>query len=534
MILFGRMAADETWSAGGASVLGIAISLLRDALTSESRGRDQVKIDPNHLPEGQLSAEYSLTIEPTDGATRAKEVAWADSTTSPLDGDWLCIRLLDASAKPLAGLMLRAGRTYRIGDICRAFEASFDTGRQRRGRYAVLDSFREVIDTISVARGRPHAASIATFRCENPSCSRYRQQLLLAMPAARQRELENTMANHPAYPCPFCHEALEHRWALTFESILNGDEARRSQLDPNAVFIQLHGDSSYRRLPGPAGPMRRVAQGLEPKWGSCWNQSTIGRASEKLLTALESGQLPDILSAVTESIGSAQLTAAALDREHLQSLAEDTRELMASEKTGALADALAVLFTPRRMTNYRNDDDSPAGHPYIALPPARFLRWLKFLDMLENEGSFLDVGSGIGEKPFLAYALGRFSRCDGLELNAESVAVAKFLIANISTRSPYPINHLAEDALKFDGYGDYDLIYMYRPLRDPLLMVNLFRHIASQMKPGSVVFDAFEERAAIRRSTDGFHGILPGSKSIAKWTEPMSLDEALDNCRLLP
>jgi hypothetical protein len=534
MIIFGRMAADETWSACGAGGLETAISLLRDTLNSESRGRDQVKFDLHSLPQARSSKGYRLTIEPANEAARANDVAWADGTNSPIHGEWLCIRLIDSSGSPLAGLMIRAGRTYRIGDICRAFEAGFDTGRPRRGRYAVLDSCRDVIDTIKVARGRPHAASIASFRCENPSCSRHRHRLLLAMPAARQRELDSNAVSSPAYPCPFCHEVLEHRWALTFEGILSGTEAREAHLAPNAVFIQLHGDNSYRRLPGPAGPMRRVAQGLEPKWGSCWNESTIGRASEKLLNALESRQLPDILSAVTESIGSAQLMAGALDREHIQSLVEDTRELAPSEKTDELADALAILFTPRRMTNYRNADDHPAGHPYIALPPARFLRWMTFLGMLENEGNFLDVGSGIGEKPFLAYALGRFSRCDGLELNAESVAVAKFLIANISTRSPYPINHLAEDALKFDGYGDYDLIYMYRPLRDPALMVALFRHIAPQMKPGSVLFDAFEERAAIRRSTDGFHGISPDSKSIANWTDPMSMDDAVAHCKLLP
>jgi trans-aconitate methyltransferase len=95
---------------------------------------------------------------------------------------------------------------------------------------------------------------------------------------------------------------------------------------------------------------------------------------------------------------------------------------------------------------------------------------------------FLDVGCGIGTKVLLAQQMN--FEADGLDFVPEYCEAARELCGSLSTI------HDA-DAREFDKYGDYDLIYAYRPLVEEAETAWLTGWIAEQLKPGSLMFLAW-------------------------------------------
>ena len=194
--------------------------------------------------------------------------------------------------------------------------------------------------------------------------------------------------------------------------------------------------------------------------------------------------------------------------------------------------ALAMAFNPRRKSSYRTELDARQTengyYPYIAFNPGSFFEQLCYYRLLDHPGRFLDVGSGLGEKVFLAFALGRFVECDGLEYDPRTVAVAEFLLASIAPQDPYPIRAFQGDALNFQRYGEYDVIYMYRPIRDSRRMGCLIRRIAAQMKVGAIVFDVFTCGLALRKmAPDVYVTVVEGSDGLASREEAIGLDNFL-------
>ena len=194
--------------------------------------------------------------------------------------------------------------------------------------------------------------------------------------------------------------------------------------------------------------------------------------------------------------------------------------------------ALATAFNPRRTGSYRTKQDARQAengyHPYIAFNPSFFFAQLRFFGVLNHPGRFLDVGAGLGEKIFLAFALGRFAECDGLEYDSRTVAVAEFLFASIAAQNPYPIRVFQGDALTFEHYGEYDVIYMYRPIRDSRRTGYLIRRVAAQMKVGAIVFDVFTRGLALRKMAPNvFATEVEDSNGLASWAEPITLDDFL-------
>ena len=108
-----------------------------------------------------------------------------------------------------------------------------------------------------------------------------------------------------------------------------------------------------------------------------------------------------------------------------------------------------------------------------------------FVDMLieaslyfkmDRSKKFLDVGCGPGTKVILANVL---FDAHGIELRRSAVETANnyFCLKNV----------FQGDALKCEKYGEYDLLYFYRPLKSPSLQLALEEVIFEQMKPGALI-----------------------------------------------
>jgi len=94
---------------------------------------------------------------------------------------------------------------------------------------------------------------------------------------------------------------------------------------------------------------------------------------------------------------------------------------------------------------------------------------------------FLEVGSGVGTKSMVARYM--FGLCTfGIEFNEPLATVAMQ-----KHRGPVWVG----DALTFPhGYGNYDIIWMYRPFRDSDLQDQLEQRIYKEMRPGAVLAGA--------------------------------------------
>lgn len=137
--------------------------------------------------------------------------------------------------------------------------------------------------------------------------------------------------------------------------------------------------------------------------------------------------------------------------------------------------------------------------PDIPLPPSRFLghAHAAYRVALAQHRSgplrFLDVGCGGGIKVLLAAEF--FCRADGLEYDAGYVATARQVLDRAG-RLPSRVIH--GDALTFDGYGDYDVLYFYQPMKTPEGLQALESRIATQARPGTILiapYGMFADRA---------------------------------------
>ena len=102
--------------------------------------------------------------------------------------------------------------------------------------------------------------------------------------------------------------------------------------------------------------------------------------------------------------------------------------------------------------------------------------------------AFLDVGCGVGLKVFQAAEFFEISR--GLEYDATRVPVADGLTQH-ARRTQDGV--FQADALEFDGYGGYDVIYAYKPLAFEHLLIQMEQRIIDQARPGTVLIMPYSE-----------------------------------------
>ena len=95
---------------------------------------------------------------------------------------------------------------------------------------------------------------------------------------------------------------------------------------------------------------------------------------------------------------------------------------------------------------------------------------------------FLDVGCGGGTK--LLAATTCFELCHGLEYENTTAKSAQELIEMFAPET-CRVEH--GDAFAYEHFGDYDVIYFYRPIADEDGMENLEARILTQAQPGTII-----------------------------------------------
>jgi SAM-dependent methyltransferase len=99
---------------------------------------------------------------------------------------------------------------------------------------------------------------------------------------------------------------------------------------------------------------------------------------------------------------------------------------------------------------------------------------------------FLDVGCGGGLKVVIAAQF--FDRAEGIEFDPGYAETARRTFAALDARR---CSVIEGDALAFAGYGDYDVIYLYRPMRNDALQAALEARIVAMARPGTVILAPF-------------------------------------------
>ncbi|MBL4927044.1 methyltransferase domain-containing protein [Fuscibacter oryzae] len=164
-------------------------------------------------------------------------------------------------------------------------------------------------------------------------------------------------------------------------------------------------------------------------------------------------------------------------------------------------------------------------HGDIPLPMGRFLhliraagRLLRAMDRPEP-WSFLDVGCGLGLKLLAAQEM--FDYLEGIEITPATARRAKTLLATArrnraaaeATPTPWLTGNLPlarthihfGNALDFPDYGNFDVIYAYRPIANTAQRHLLEHRIVAQARPGALLILPYPDAEAT-----GCYTLAPG------------------------
>lgn len=118
----------------------------------------------------------------------------------------------------------------------------------------------------------------------------------------------------------------------------------------------------------------------------------------------------------------------------------------------------------------------------------------RLADLVKRSRSFLDIGCGVGNMLEWAKELNSELSVTGLEVRPAAVRVASRVGSVIKA-----------DALKFDRYHGFDLLYMYRPLVEYRHQLLLENHVIERMRVGATLVSLLP--AHYRLCGAGAHGI---------------------------
>lgn len=160
----------------------------------------------------------------------------------------------------------------------------------------------------------------------------------------------------------------------------------------------------------------------------------------------------------------------------------------------------AILHSLHRLIN--PDEQAQAAHAHgchadIGLAQSTFLEHvhaayrLLLAQRRRAPARFLDVGCGAGMKVVTATEF--FAHADGLEYDPGYATTAQTLFAAMGLTQCRVIEG---DAMAFESYDDYDVVYFYRPMRDVDAMKQMEARIAAGVRPGTILIAAYGGFAA--------------------------------------
>lgn len=177
------------------------------------------------------------------------------------------------------------------------------------------------------------------------------------------------------------------------------------------------------------------------------------------------------------------------------------------------------------------------GHyTYIPLNAERFLPLVTFaryaaarlLDKPDAEVNFIDVGSGIGEKPMWAQEYCGYTHVTGIEYNEWTHRIA---VEKIGQRPNTTLIH--GDAFTFD-FSPYDVVYMYCPISRSDVMAKLWWHIFQSVKPGAIIVDPLTPymRPALQAHPEIIANDKHREEAIKGWRHNMYIADGVMRYRL--
>lgn len=504
MLWLGRTPANQIWHACASEVIHESLEkmLLKVFGFRNSEGGKECFIDSDVLKTRRIQGrhcDFVLSHESLGDlgdrvewlAPKPPDVMFRNADSRDTAG-FIKLQVQTKSKKTVAGILILVNAIYTLDAIQRVLEASFETNEKRPGVFHAMASPCQPIPTLRLQRPGDFVRSVV-FRCDNPSCRSRGVEVLVPTRNHVQYILK---PEEIAIACPTCPGAWTEHWALSFvgKPVLGASSSQ--------MVVESQSRGMPRRTSMHAGPMRTVMKIPEATPWVGWSGTTIPVLSHPLKQFMESKSLVDLRRAILrDPITTGGLIAGMLDAENLKVLIDSIRRMPLQKKSDELSEAIALAFCPRRTGNYRTEPDAyqESHFHYIAFSPINFIQRLKSFGCFHKSGKFLDIGCGVGEKVFLAHVFGQFSSCEGLEYDAKTLAVAEFLLDRIQPRDHYPIKLMQGDALAFDDYGDYDVVYMYRPMRDHCLMRKLIRRVAAQIKPGAIMLDVLRDRCVFKK-----------------------------------
>lgn len=216
----------------------------------------------------------------------------------------------------------------------------------------------------------------------------------------------------------------------------------------------------------------------------------LQRASARLRRDLPSDEMRDLLETaritVREIPGVVSALGTVLERRAQPLIAPRAPVTAASRRAEVLSRGFNLLEVAASGPE-QADDMRAHAFPFIPLGADSFVERLqaawRILTVRGNpdRARFLEVGSGAGSKLFLAGQF--FPLVEGIELDANYLARAELLQ---NTSRPDRRVHRA-DAMTFDGYADYDVIYCYLPPIEPEVQAMLERRILDQAREGAII-----------------------------------------------
>jgi SAM-dependent methyltransferase len=140
-----------------------------------------------------------------------------------------------------------------------------------------------------------------------------------------------------------------------------------------------------------------------------------------------------------------------------------------------------LLTTVRQLERAWQKRVPPDDDRYTPWMPSDVAQYLVLLieAMAEASGDrFLEVGCGPGTKMLLARDLFGLD-VKGFDRVPEYVAAAR----------EHGLDVVLHDALHYPGYRDFDIVFLNRPCREPVLERELERTVWAQMRRGAVLIE---------------------------------------------
>lgn len=140
----------------------------------------------------------------------------------------------------------------------------------------------------------------------------------------------------------------------------------------------------------------------------------------------------------------------------------------------------------QKAENYINSQDTSywGGILYRMQPFTEVVQRLKE----PHHQSFIDIGSGNGEKLYAALCMG-FAQTEGLEYDSTLVKISQVHWKPIIQRNKMRIRLGNALTINPNYYHQFDFIYLYSPIRNHIKMAELFYTLMQQLKEGGLLLE---------------------------------------------